>query len=195
MLFRGFALLSSLVALVALTTSLALAQDDRPNQSQVCSVVIDVIVNNQPIQNGGDDVVISGDGNNLSDNQTAVISQYFDISPVVVQDCLQEYHEENGGDDASENSDDETDTDQDTDATDGTTNDAINGGTTDNDSQGEEDDTGTGTTPDTDTMDDIDAGDKLPDTGGLTATGLALGLIFFGFALLSVRLLAALRRS
>lgn len=95
-MLKGAASLFVLASLLILSASFALAQD-RPNQT--CQVVINVIVNNEPVQVGGDDVVISGDGNDLSENQIIIISQSLNVSPAIVQNCIQNFleNEGNGG--------------------------------------------------------------------------------------------------
>ena len=124
----------------------------------MCSVIIDVIADNQPIQNDGENnVTISGDINNLSDNQTAIISQYFDISPTIMQECLQENEEENtDGDDNNTTENDDNDADGD-----------------DSDNS-ENDGTGTGNNADErDARDDVIQktipNKTLPNTGGVNA--------------------------
>ena len=94
---RGFVSLLSVLALILLAIAPALAQDNRPDQNQICSVIINVIVNNEQIQYGGDDIVISGNGNALNDDQTAIIAQYFDVSPTIVQQCIQEAQDDTMG--------------------------------------------------------------------------------------------------
>ena len=170
MILRGVFASFSLLALTLLTISPVLAQEERPNPDQVCSVIIDVIADNQPIQNDGENnVTISGDINNLSDNQTAIISQYFDISPTIVQECLQENEEENtDGEDGNEE-DENTDGD-DNDTTENDDNDAD----ADDGDNSENDGSGNGNNADErDARDDVIQktipNKTLPNTGGVNA--------------------------
>lgn len=176
-MFRGVVSLLSLLALTLLLVSPALAQDNRPNQSQVCRVVINVIVNNEQIQYGEDDVVITGDVNDLSDNQSAIIAQYFDISPTIVQECLQNY-EGGGADESGDGADDEDGADADNQPNNEAENEAEDeAGSQPEDSRdvsSDEDDVVDGTTPNKD----------LPETGGANAgalLGVGAFLLFVGF--------------
>ena len=152
--------------------------DDR-DQANVCRNVVNIFVEN--VQNptvdnsrtGGDvnvdnDQVVSGDGN--SNEQVVDIAQELNISPVIVQQCIQQ----NAGRDIIVVSDSNDDNDNDNSVNDVDDEDPIE--------------------KPSDVLDEITTND-LPNTGGSSffARGSTLVMGFFGMALLALPLIGARR--
>ncbi len=160
--------------------------DDR-DQANVCRNVVNIFVEN--VQNptvdnsrtGGDvnvdnDQVVSGDGNSneqvvlVSNEQVVDIAQELNISPVIVQQCIQQ----NAGRDIIVVSDSNDDNDNDNSVNDVDDEDPIE--------------------KPSDVLDEITTND-LPNTGGSSffARGSTLVMVFFGMALLALPLIGARR--
>ena len=160
--------------------------DDR-DQANVCRNVVNIFVEN--VQNptvdnsrtGGDvnvdnDQVVSGDGNSneqvvlVSNEQVVDIAQELNISPVIVQQCIQQ----NAGRDIIVVNDSNDDNDNDNSVNDVDDEDPIE--------------------KPSDVLDEITTND-LPNTGGSSffARGSTLVMVFFGMALLALPLIGARR--
>jgi opacity protein-like surface antigen len=85
------ALVSACCAL-AVFTGAALAQDDRREPSQVCTIIINIIDNDQYINQG-----------DISAGVIQYISQRLNIRPIVVQECIQNIEGDNDHNNKNDN--------------------------------------------------------------------------------------------